>query len=202
VSEGEVFRLDDLHYEAPNLDLPSPPPDLPYADYADWHDRAVLAANGVDDARAGLSHPDGLLRAAAAHTAGADGDPAVIPRLRELAADREDDAAAVEAAYALARLGAAEDGVPVLRAALALPVGAYLSPITAAGYLARLGDASGLDVIRAALDSELLASRMLAVKQLYFFLDLDDDARRLLERARDDDPEPSVRAQAAAELAA
>src|SRR5262249_55738790 len=88
-------------------------------------------------------------------------------------------------------------GIPVLRATLELPVGAYLSPITAAGYLARLGDATGLDVIRAALDSELLASRMLAVKQLYFFLDLDDAARGLLEQRAQEDPEPPARARAA-----
>jgi HEAT repeat protein len=200
VSEGEVFRLDDLHFEGPNLNLPSPPAGLPYADYDDWHDRAVLEANGIEDARDALTQASGLLLAAAAHTAGADGDHRAIPRLRELARDPQDDATAVEAAYALTRLGS-PDGIPVLRAALHFPVGAYLSPITAAGYLARLGDPSGLDVIRSALDSGLLATRMLAVKQLYFFLELDDDARGLLERALDD-PEPTVRAQAEAELAA
>jgi len=200
--EVEVFHLDDIHYEGPNLDLPAPPQDLPYAEYEDWRSGELLAANGIpateDSLVDALQTQDGVLLGAAAHTAGSHGVGAAVPQLEHVARG-PDDYAGVEAAYALARLGHAR-GEALLRRALDRPVGPYLSPVLAAGYLAQLGDPSGFAVVREGLASDLLAVRMLACKQLAFFLSFPDvDARGLLELALED-PDPSVRRQARVEL--
>jgi hypothetical protein len=197
-----IHHLDDMHFEGPNLDLPSPPPDLPYERYEDWRSTTLLAINGIhaDEASllTALDTQANVLLSAAAHTAGSTGARAAIPRLREVAKG-EDDYAAAEAAYALARLGD-EDGARMLRAAATQPAGALLGPVLAAGYLAQLGDPAGFEVVATALESSLLATRMLACKQLYFFAPFDAvDARALLERALSD-PEETVRRQARAEL--
>jgi hypothetical protein len=170
-SAGEVtvHILDDVHYVGPVTDIPDPPPNLPYADYDDWFWRELLVANSIEpDATgiaAGLGSQEALLLSAAAHSAYPF--PSLIPLLRQVA-EGDDDDAAVEAAYALARQG---DGaaVDMLREALVRPLGPYLSPVRAAGMLARLGDLSGEPVVRAGLRSELLAVRMLSCKQLYHF---------------------------------
>lgn len=167
--EGEGYRLPDLHFEGPNLDLPGPPEDLPYDRVEDWRSEALLAVNDIGvnlEGLAGALHTeDGVLLAAAAHAAAAFPDLASL--LRQVA-QGQDDLAAVEAAYALARLGH-DDGVAALHDALDRPAGPYLSPVLAAGYLARIGSPSGYHVVRKALGSELLAVRMLACKQLAFF---------------------------------
>jgi hypothetical protein len=208
MSEGEVFRLPDRHFEGPNLDLPGPPADLHYEDYEDWRSAALLAVNHIDttedDLADALDTQQGVLLAAAAHASAAF--PELESRLHDVIL-RADDVAAVEAAYALVRLGH-DDILPVLRAALARPAGAYLSPLFAAGYLARRGDPSGFPVVRAALGSELLAVNMLACKQLWFFVPFQGavgadgqeiDVLQLFERALGDG-EPGVRAQALAQL--
>ncbi len=206
--EGEVFHLPDMHFEGPNLDLPSPPEDLRYDDFEDWRSAALLAVNGIDttgeDLADALDNQQGVLLAAAAHASAAF--PELESRLREVIL-RADDVAAVESAYALARLGH-NDSLSVLHAALTRPPGAYLSPIFAAGYLARRDDPSGFPVVRAALGSELLAVNMLACKQLTFFAPFhgavgsdgeEIDVLQLFERALGDE-NLSVQAQALAQL--
>ena len=200
--EVEIYHLEDIHYEGPNLDLPAPPPGLPYERYEDWRSTELLAVNGIpatEEALLGaLRTQEGVLLAAAAHAVGSHGVRGAIPQLEEVARG-PDDNAGVEAAYALARLGD-EAGKELLKSALERPVGPYLSPVFAAGYLAQLGDPSGFPVVREGLASDLLAVRMLACKQLAFFLPFPDlDARALLERALED-PDPSIRRQARAEL--
>jgi HEAT repeat protein len=202
--EDEVVHLEDMRFEGPNLDLPSPPPDLPYEGYEDWRAAELLQANGIpasaDRVLDALRTESGILLAAAAHTAGALGVRPAVRRLREIAAGPDDDAG-VEAAYALARLGD-DAGRALLREALERPVGPYLSPVLAAGDLARLGDPAGRDVIREGLGSELLAVRMLATKQLAFLAAVDGDgARPLFEQALAD-PDPAVRRQAEVQLPA
>jgi HEAT repeat protein len=200
--EGRVYRLEDIEYEGPTLDVPSPPPDLPYERFEDWRSAELLTANGIagdgDALLEALRAQEGILLAAAAHTAGARGLQAAAPLLRHVA-EGEDDDAAVEAAYALARLGDSA-GESLLRGALDRPVGPYLSPLPAAGYLAQLGDAEGLAAVREGLASDLLAVRMLACTQLAFFLPVAGaEARALLERALAD-PDPAVRRQARAQV--
>jgi len=197
----EVYRLADMHFEGPNLDLPSPPADLPYERFEDWRSRELLARNGIPATEeallAALQTQSNVLLSAAAHASASL--PAAAPLLRQII-HGPDDYAAVEAAYALARLGE-EDGKETLRNALRRPLGAYLSPVLAAGYLAQLGDPSGFPVIREALGHELLAIRMLACKQLFFFVPYQGqvDALGLFERALED-RDPTVQGQALAQL--
>ena len=54
MSDHEPIRLDDMHFEGPNLDLPPAPEVLAYEDYEDWRADALLAANGVDTTEQGL----------------------------------------------------------------------------------------------------------------------------------------------------
>jgi HEAT repeat protein len=201
---GEVHRLPDVHYEGPNLDLPSPPADLPYEQLEDWRSTELLALNGIpatpDALLDALQTQSGVLLSAAAHACGSTGVDAAIPLLKQVARGA-DDYAGVEAAYALVRLGD-DEGLPLLHEALKRPVGAYLSPILAAGYLAQLGDPAGYAVVREALGSEFLAARMLACKQLYFFAALHGsgvDALGLFKQALDDE-DPTVKAQALGQL--
>jgi hypothetical protein len=203
--EPEVHELEDVRFEGPNTDLPSPPADLPYARYEDWRSvalLAVLAVNGIPETEEALLEAlrtqENILLSAAAHACGSLALHRAAPRLREVARG-PDDYAGVEAAYALARLGE-EDGAGLLREALERPLAAYLSPVLAAGHLAQLGDPSGFPVVLAGLDGELLATKMLACKQLYFFARYDDvDAVAALERAAED-PDPSVGRQARVQL--
>jgi HEAT repeat protein len=170
--ENEVYWLQDLHFEGPNLDVPSPPLDLPWEQREDWRSIKLLAINGIPATEEALikalQTQGNVLLSAAAHASGSSMAKRAIPLLRKVARG-PDDYAAVEAAYALTRLGDA-GGEMLLREALQRPVGAYLSPVLAAGYLAQLGDPSGCVVVGTALGSDLSAIRMLACKQLVFFL--------------------------------
>jgi HEAT repeat protein len=168
------YRLPDIPYRAPNLHVPEPPDDLPYARYWDYYNREVLRLNGValepDALIAVLVSPesDPILRAAAAHTAGADGAATAVPALRE-ALGATDDVTAVEAAYALVRLGDGA-GEAALVEAVARPAEFELGPLFAAGYLAQSGDPRGFPTVVRALHGDAPAARMLACKQLHFFI--------------------------------
>jgi HEAT repeat protein len=207
---GEVYRLEDMHFEGPNMDVGSPPADLLYERLEDWYSTALLALNGIAATEEALLHAlqtqSDVLLSAAAHACFSL--PAASPLLRELTRG-PDDYAAVEAAYALARLGE-QDGKEVLRDSLRRPVGAYLSPVLAAGYLAQLGDPSGLPVVREALRNDLLAVKMLGCKQLFFFMPFHGgmdssgsviDVLGLFKQALHDQ-DPTVRGQALFQLRA
>lgn len=157
------------------LDTPEPPTTLPYADFEDYRARELLVANGIQPAVAGaigaLQHRSSVIRAAAAHVLGALGDAAAIPALRRLAVE-DSDLVQVEAAFALVRLGV-DEARRHLHEALTRPVTAYLSPSVAAGMLARLGDPAGYGAIEAALTVDNLIPRIVACKQLLFFVPLD-----------------------------
>ncbi|HEX8621843.1 MAG TPA: hypothetical protein VF718_07705 [Allosphingosinicella sp.] len=168
------YRLPDIPYRGPELDVPEPPDDLPYALFWDYHDREVLRLNGVgaeaDALVRMLESPDSdpILRAAAAHTAGAERAAAAAPALRQ-ALGGSDEVMAVEAAYALARLGDGA-GDAALAAAVDRPRGDELAPLFAAGYLAQRGDPRGFPLVLRALRGDGPAPRMLACKQLHFFI--------------------------------
>lgn len=200
--DQKVYRLPDITYQAPNLEVADPPPDLPYAQHEDFSYRELLKANAIpvteEAVTEALATQIGVLLHAAAHTAGAEGYQAAVPRLEQLTGG-SDDQAAVEAAYALVRLGHPQ-AREVLRRALAGPVDVTLGPVLAAGYLAMLGDPSGYPVIAQGLESQYLPTRMLACKQILFFMDFQGqatgsgepvDALGLFRRALDD-PNPSV----------
>ena len=155
----------------PNLDVPDPPGNLPYADMENYLNREILKANGILISEAelmvALEVQTNILQAAAAHTLGNMSSKAAIPILKKLLLSSE-DLVKVEAAYALARLGVS-DGKDGLVQCLDYPVDAYLFPAMAAGYLARLGDPQGFQIILTCLEVNIPAIRMLACKQLYFF---------------------------------
>jgi hypothetical protein len=169
------FRLPDIPYRGPELDVPEPPDDLPYARFSDYYNREVLRLNGVageGEALVGLlASPDSdpLLRAAAAHTAGAEGAAAAVPALRQALASG-DDVTGVEAAYALARLGDGAGEAHLMAAVDRAAAGSELAPLLAAGYLARCGDPRGFPAVVRALRGDAPAPRMLACKQLHFFM--------------------------------
>jgi HEAT repeats len=190
--------------EGPTLRMPSIQEDVPYPDVEDHRSRELLRANGI-----GLSCPElaealradlEVLRAAAAHTLGANGCSDAVAELRAVARGR-DDLARAEAGYALARLGDAE-GEGVLRACLALPPDAYVGAPVAAGYLARLGDPAGFESVQRALGVPLTPVRVLACKQLWFFVPFHEQAIDVFaeyRRALQDD-DPGVRWQALVQL--
>ncbi|UZN03747.1 HEAT repeat domain-containing protein [Cellulomonas sp. S1-8] len=204
---GEPIRLPDIEYTGPDLNLPAPPDDLEYTGLEDWKSDTILALNGiggdVDALRTALETQRDALLSAAAHASWRY--PALADRLRGLL-DDPDDAVRVDAAYALARQGDLA-AVAALQDALERPVGPYLSPLTAAGYLAQLGDPVGYPLVRDALGDVDRAVNMLACKQLLFFLPLDGrtggattvDAAALFTRAFAD-PDPDIGEQARAEL--
>ncbi len=198
-----VYEFADMSFNGPNLDVPGPPAGLPYEEHADHHSIQLLIANDVATTEDGIAEAlrtrSGVMLAAAAHSAGSLAYASTVSALRDLARG-PDDVAAAEAAYALARLGD-DGGEAALTEAVSLPLGPSLGPVLAAGFLAQLGEPVGLPLVRAALDSEFLATRMLAAKQLYFFA-VGGAARPLDELFGPalGHPDPAVQRQSLAEL--
>lgn len=163
-----------FQYQMPNLDIPNPPSGLAYAEFEDFQNREILKVNGISSSEANLSaaleKEANILQAAAAHTIGTLPSPsaATVTILRKLLTS-SDDLVQVEAAYALARHGVSE-GKKTLIECLGYRIDAYICPALAAGYLARLGDPRGFPIIVQCFDSDLSAVRMVACKQLYFFV--------------------------------
>lgn len=159
-------------YRMPNLDIPNPPGDISYADFEQYRNQAILEKNGIPLSEAELIDALGattnILQAAVAHTLGSLASTAAAPALKRLLSTPE-DLVRVEAAYALARIGVRE-GKEVLVQCMTYPVDAYLFPAIAAGYLARLGDPRGFQTVVSCLDLNISAIRMIACKQLYFFV--------------------------------
>jgi HEAT repeat protein len=200
----ETYHLDDISFEAPNLDVEDPPPDLPYEQYEDYRSREILRLNGVEPTGEGiisaLETQRGPVLAAAAHTAGAAGLQSARSALEDLLSD-PDDIVAVEAAYALHRLGA-DAGAARLVSALDGNVMLDLGPATAAGYLAQLGDDRGVETVAQAQTSELDAVRMTGCKQLYFLVPFhgpDADVVAMFGRALGD-PNENIQWQALVQL--
>jgi hypothetical protein len=154
------------------LDVRNPPADLPYSEIEDFRQREILKANGIGLAEhelvLALEHPTNILQAAAAHTLGAVGSRAANRQLLQLMSS-PDDLVKVEAAYALARIGV-EAGIDGLRDCLSLPLEGYIAAPLAAGFLARLNDERGFQTIVRGLDSRFPEIRMIACKQIYFFI--------------------------------
>ena len=194
----EPIRLPDIEIEAPELEVPDPPPDLPYERFEDYRAAELLRATNVGPDPAGvlegLRNLSGGLLAAAAHTAGDLGLGEAAPELERLAAG-PDDEVAVAAAYALTRLGA-ESGPAALRRLAAGGGPLDLGRLKAAGYLARLGDHRGRQIVADGLTSAYRPIRMTACKQLYFF---GRDALDLFRTALGD-PDDDVRWQALVQL--
>jgi HEAT repeat protein len=146
---------------------------VPYASSEDHRYQELLKANGLllsqDALLTVLQDEASFLKAPAAHVAGALGYEAAVPILKKRAAGSADDLLKVEAAFALVRLGQA-DAKRTLIECLRYRLDAYICPAVAAGYLARLGDSRGFGVVTRALGSDNSAVRMLACKQLFFFL--------------------------------
>ena len=158
------------------LDTADSPADLPYAGFEDYRAKELLKANGValtlEALVTVLREGEAVLQGAAAHALGALGLTAAIPELKQLAGTAE-DLVKTEAAYALVRLGSTEYR-SVLQEALHYRADAYLSPAVAAGDLARLGDPSGFAVIGKCFETDNLIVRMIACKQLTFFVPFHD----------------------------
>lgn len=156
----------------PRLDVPDPPPNQSYGEAEDYLNRELLRVNGIgqseSELHAALAGPSNILQAAAAHTLGASGSAEAIEPLRALL-DSADELVKVEAAYALARRGD-DQGRAVLDVCLDVPLTFSVVAAIAAGYLARLGQPHGYARIREAFASEIVAVRMVACKQLYFFV--------------------------------
>ena len=167
-------------YKMPNLDIPNPPSDLSYPEFEDYRNREILKVNGISllgaELIAALEQRTGILQAAAAHTLGSFLDRAAITSLKQLLSS-QDDLVKVEAAYALARLGVPE-GKDVLIQCLDYRLDAYLCPAIAAGYLAQLDDPRGFQIIVRSFNVSIAAIRMLACKQLYFFVPFQDTQDR------------------------
>ena len=158
------------------LDTPDPPNDLPYADFEDYRAKELLKVNNIElteqSLLSALNSEEDVFKGAAAHVLGSLGSTAVITALEQLC-DNSDDLVKVEAAYALVRLGVKEYS-KVLQNCLNYPVNAYLCPPIAAGDLARLGDSIGFPVIFKCLDIDNLIVRIIACKQLTFFVPFQD----------------------------
>jgi hypothetical protein len=169
---GRTYELEDIHFEAPNLDVPNPPGDTPYEQYEDYRYAQMLANSGVpatpDGVLSALETQTGVLLAAAGHVAGSTHVQAATPLLDRIVSG-PDRIAAVEAAYSLVRLGEGRFK-SVLEDAARPPMVDFLSALPAAGYLAQLNDPTGFKIVQDALSWELMATRMLACKQLYFFV--------------------------------
>lgn len=154
------------------VDPPDPPDDIPYLELEDFLNREILRANGISLTEAELISvlDDGnvVLAPAAAHTLGCDANQTAHPNLRHTM-QSDDELLHVEAAYALARLGD-DDGRTALAACLGQPIDAGISAPIAAGYLARLGNVAGYDVIVRGLKLDNTAVRMIACKQISCFV--------------------------------
>lgn len=150
----------------------NPPDDIPYLDMEDFLNRELLRVNGIslseEQLIAVLNERDAVLSAAAAHTLGSGAHLAALSHLTKKLRS-EEDLLQVEAAYALGRMNE-EKGLATLHECLKRPIEAYVSAPLAAGYLARLGDASGYDVVARSLASDILAIRMIACKQISCFV--------------------------------
>jgi len=192
------------------LDVPSPPPDMRYADFEDFQNREILKANGIGQATQELLRTldsnVNVLQAAAAHVLGEMSERTATQRLWELTTS-PDDLVKVEAAYAIARIGP-KDAMERLIGFLDDPLDGYISAPLASGYLARLGDSRGWPVIVEALGSGYPEIRMIAAKQLAFFMPFDPgtaiagaplDVHREIARALDD-PNTDVQWQVLSEL--
>jgi HEAT repeat protein len=192
------------------LDTPDPPDDLPYADFEDYRARELLGVNGIEPNRdsvlAALRHGEPVLQGAAAHTAAALGLTEAIPDLKHLV-ETSDDLVKTEAGYGLVRLGL-DEYRQILKEALRSRPDANLSPAVAAGDLARLGDPSGFPVLATCFEVDNLIVRMIACKQLLFFVPFHDtktsDGQRIdvydLFKRASADPHPDVRLLAARQL--
>jgi len=161
-----------MNDQALNLNIPNPPNELPYSEYEDFRNREILKANGIssseDELLVALKEKRNVLQAAAVHTLGSLKSRTAIPIFKELVKSPE-DLVKVEAAYALAQLGI-PDGKEILIECLGYPFDAYIFPAIAAGYLAQLGDAQGFSTIVKCFEVDIPAVRMLACKQLFFFV--------------------------------
>ncbi len=173
-----------------------PPPDLPYDQLEDWHNRALLDGNGVGtgvpDVLAALEGEDDQLRPVAAQELGRLGDEAAVSPLMTAVASG-DDHLAVEAAYALARLGREDAGLSTLRELAAGDITATTVPLVAAGYLAKLGDVCGFEVVEHGLRSPNFLVRIAAAKQLSWFVPLDEARTKKLFAHAAQDEEADVR---------
>ena len=185
------------------LEIPEPPPGVAYADREDAAATRLLEVNGLPTSGAELRAllDDGrspLVAAAAARQLGLLEDRAAEPRRTELAGS-DNDLLAVHATAGLSRLDP-EAGAAALRRLVVLPPDAYPGAIQAAGELARTGDRSGEDTVRAALDGDIELLRAIAAKQLYFLAAAGSaEARERLEALRDD-PDPGLAALARSQL--
>lgn len=174
MSDTEAWQSmdDDEEDDEIVLDTPDMPSDMSYADFEDFRAGELLKANGFSLTEevllSVLEREVNVLQSAAARTLANLSSTEAIPALERLAAG-DGDLVKVDAAYALVRLGVAEQR-DVLRACLGYPVNAYLCPSLAAGYLARLGDPTGFPVIAECFDVDNLIVRMVGCKQLYFFV--------------------------------
>ena len=197
-------------YDMPNLRVPDPPSGLTYSEFEDFRYREILKANGIPIEEAellvALNNERNILQAAAAHTLGRMSSVSAFPTLKTLLTSIE-DIVKVEAAYALARNGVNE-GKETLVQYLDYPPEAYVFPPKAAGYLAQLGLPQGYKTIVRCMELENVAVRMLACKQIYFFVQFDGlqdaeqnrvDVGLLFERALND-PDTNVQWQALVQL--
>jgi hypothetical protein len=193
----EYPKEKSFKYQMPNLNIPNPPDNLSYVEFEDYRNREILKANGITTSEAelmdALEVKTNILQAAAAHILGTLASKAAIPTLKKRLRSTE-DLVRVEAAYALARLKVSE-GKEVLVQCLNYPLDAYLFPAIAAGYLAQLGDPQGFQTVVKCFDFNISAIRMLACKQLYFYVPFQDiqdgdgnaiDVYRLFDRALKD----------------
>jgi HEAT repeat protein len=192
-------------HQMPDLDVPDPPPGMPYAQHEDYLNQEILRANGIapdeDALLVALEQTTSVLQAAAAHTLGRLESQAAVPLLRRLLTNA-DELVQVEAAYALARQGF-DDGKDTLERCLGYPVDASIVPSIAAGFLARLGDPRGFETIVRCFDVDIPAVRIVAAKQLTSFLPFHAPGQRdvvgLFRRALNDSS-PEVQWQALVQL--
>jgi HEAT repeat protein len=148
---------------------------LSYPDVDDARAEALLVANGVGSSDEDLIEAartgDSVLRGAAVRLLGWRLLRESVPLLTDIG-QREGDLLRAEAGLALVRLGV-DVGSEILTSCLSAPVYASLGVPTAAGYLARTGDPQGFPLIRQALGESNLIIRIVAAKQLWYFVPFD-----------------------------
>jgi HEAT repeat protein len=160
-----------------------------------------LTVEGIIEA---LQNPALDIRAGAAVIVGRSNMNQAIPFLKRLSGD--DPLVQVEAAMSLALLQEGS-GIPAL---IDLLDGDILTgaPITAAGYLADLGDPRGFPVILKALNSEFTGNRLIAAVKIKYFLQYHNqmingvktDLFPIIKTALSD-PDPKVRRELLYKLA-